>query len=576
MTHNLNVPALLGSLLVTALANAQTILAPRPVPLPARKIVTHDIGDFWPGTFVLHTNGTVTALGNAWLGGGVHSLPLTGIADMARLDALTPGASESVAMVGTSGLSMVRCNAAGHSYVITPWADPLLQGALAVRSAPFAPHGLVAVLTADGRTLRCHRRGGTLVGTFTMPAAVLDFDAFRHADGAARILTLTATGLSCTLLNGTVQWTAAGSGGDVVRWPNDPTIKAAWMHRDPSSGDWRIALLGDQGVLSVDDVSSTIAAAEQLLAAFAVDGDADGDIDWMVKTSLGTSVLVNGGIDAFSQAVEAPVPGLVGISTCIPDLAITHGGRRVRMLDEQALANGSNIAWANISHFGGGVWDNGISLHLGGTIDTQVESHSKIDFQMDITPEWLEAFVGDGLTTHVQLLAWRQAEPNPDGRIDDTAAPHVLFELLDIPEPIQAATRWPLDATIALPFPANSPGWDVQEHYWLTIRLVTTILSDPTRKIVSASEPITLGTTLSWEQRGNGWPFLLSYVEQGTPATALPRVNVPPPAGQSNGGGVVGVITRIVVPPPPPLSGIPAPGPTTDVKTSLRVPTGPY
>ena len=111
MTHNLNVPALLGSLLVTALANAQTILAPRPVPLPARKIVTHDIGDFWPGTFVLHTNGTVTALGNAWLGGGVHSLPLTGIADMARLDALTPGASESVAMVGTSGLSMVRCNA---------------------------------------------------------------------------------------------------------------------------------------------------------------------------------------------------------------------------------------------------------------------------------------------------------------------------------------------------------------------------------------------------------------------------------------------------------------------------------
>ena len=555
--HVPTIPALLGALFLATVVDAQANLPSLTIDVPAQKLVTYDTGEFWPGAFVLHTDGTVTAIGNPWLGCARRQVNVAGITDMARIDAAVPGDAESVAMVGGDGLKMVWYNKDTPTYEATPWPHAELQGAVAVRSAPFLPQNAVVVLTADHRTLRCYRKGGAFLGTFTMPSDVLEFDTFRHADGTPRLLVVTAAGLSCRLLDGTEQWTTTGLGGDLVRWPTGSTIKAGWVHRDPQLGVWTVALLSDSGVVSRANVDPTLGVGESLVAAFAVDTNGDGHVELLVKTSNGPSVLVNDGSNNFAAATEVALTGVPAGSVCIPDLMITNSGKRVRMVDEQSL---TSIGWTNIHQIGGGGWSEGIWVDGSGKV---TPPNSRILFPLAFSQDWLDEFGASGtLTTSVQILAWHQGNPDLN-EVDNHAYSNVWFPL-----PSGMPAGEPLDVYVDLPHPivANPElgwtGWATPDHYFLTVRLVVTDTAGTPWKPLEASEPITLGTTLAAAFR-DSWAHLLQFMPTGMSWQALALlapVRLFFPIQPTFGGNPIGVIPKIIVPPPPPTGGFSSPG----------------
>ncbi|HZN38845.1 MAG TPA: hypothetical protein VFD82_08570 [Planctomycetota bacterium] len=549
---------LLCSLSLQASATAQI-----PPSLPElRKTVVHDHGGLWPESFALYIDGSVGVHGNPWLGGGWRSLLSGGVTDLARLDALTLGDSEAVVMVGASGLVTARWNHTAHGFDLETWSHPLLLNALMVRAAPFAPQHLVVVLAEDGQTLRVFRHGATAITSFTITEPVLDYEIVRNASGAARLFVVTSFGLSCRQPGGTVEWSLPGIGGQVVRWPKDPTTRAAWLHRDMASGAWQIARLGDSGALGFDAIGDVIDNEQELLAAFPVDGDADGDVDWIVKSSSGLSVLRNDGANQFALANWGPVLMSLADPDSIPDLVVTHGGTHVYVVDDHGF---TALSWNGIDMIDGNGWDDGIDLLFEGTVDTAVEQDTKVDFPVKVGASWLEPFVKVSCTTHLQVVGWRQLHPVPGGRLDDAAESNVMFPLLNPPPQPSGETHWPLTVTMN---PAWNPNdWD-QEYYWLTVRLV---LTGSSGDLLDVSDPVTFATSLSASEMATNWAYLRNnFLDPMPPSQPLPPVRAEP-----DGGVVVGVIVRIKLPPPPPASGLPSPMDASPGASLVQLPQGP-
>ncbi|MBX3463753.1 MAG: hypothetical protein KF830_11310 [Planctomycetes bacterium] len=537
----------------------------------ARKIVVHDTGGHWPGAISVHADGSLWAIGNPWLGGGMRALAIGGANDLARVDGLTPGSNETVAVVGAQGVVMLRWNPATLAFDQNAWPHVQLQGARAVRTVPFGNQHLVAVLGASGRTVHCYRYheggSGLLVAQSTATEEVLDFAAFRHGNGTARLLRATASGLACLPAGGAVQWTLAGQHGHVLRCDH-PIVKAAWLYRDANTGEWRLAQIGDAGVLDDESLAAHLGGSEQVLAAFLLDCDADGDLDLVAKTSLGVRVLLQPELPGLAQTTEVSFEPLTG-TVCVPDLALMHAGTRVRVVDDLGVGD---VRWSNLA-MGIQPWDDGIDLHGGGQIDTLPTDDSRIHFVVSIAPEWLVRFSHPERRTYLQVITWRQAQPSIDGRLDATSESNMVHEMIDIPASVSTSTLWPLDVTLAPPW--YPIGWSTDEHYWLTIRLVATEVGGSELDVVS--DPVTLVTSLSIAQRDaeEPWAFVLEYSEPGTQASELPAVVAPPPAAPDMqlGGYVIGVIGRIrALPPPPPPGGIPAPSEGSTGAVSQRIP----
>lgn len=545
---------------------AQTTLITPGVHEDVRKLVVHDHGDLWPGGLARHADGSVLALGNPWLGGGLHDVA-SDINDMARLDAFTPGDAEGVAMVGSGGLTLVRWNQIARDFTVTPLdGGALAQNAQMVRAAPFAPHHVIALVTADGSGVRCYRATGTFVAAPPVTGPVLDLDVIRNAAGAARLLIRNAAGITCIDPAGIVQYTVTGSGGVFVRWPqSSSTIRAAWIHHVPSDPDWQLSLLADNGQFGdMIDLGFAFASNEQIVAAFAAKADADDDVDLVVKTSSGVSVIDNQGAGDFTALAEVTVAPLVA-PLCVPDLLTTHAGHRLRLVDD--TGDGA-VSWnrVDVEVDGTGVpdavnletfWEG--AVEVGASVASSLGEDTVVDFTVRTTSEGIAPFIGAANTwTQMQVVAWRQAQSNPEGRLDNLSESNVMFHLLG---ELTGDRLWDLDAQLApdlwqAPLPSLPyEGWNESSLYWLTIRVANTP-ADGT-KPNSASEPVTLVTSMSVEDFLGGW----DYIQSLFPGVVLPRFSNYPAIG----GGVVGVIQRSDDPPPPP-SGIPSPTAYTALK----------
>lgn len=561
------VPRILCVLLVS-IASAQA-----PVESVAAKFVVHDIGGWWHNVMVRRDDGTVAAVGNPWLGRiRPNSLPLTGINDITRLDALGAGRTEVVAAVGSAGLTTVRWNDIVHAYDLATWAQPQLAGARAVRAASFVTQHVVTVLCADGATLRSFRYQGVgsgfEVASFTTSAPVLDYEPFRTANGVGKLLVATAAGLVCCAMNGASEWTLAGTSGDLLPWRGDPSVRAAWLHRG-AGGEWRVALLGDDGPVRIDSLGA-LPTAESVIAGFAIDADGDETTDLVVESGTATRVFLQteGGSLEFAETVA-------NSGTGVADVIATHGGAHAWLVHGPSA---NAVQWTRLGQSSALL--PAADMELFGTtfLDQGETSATKVDFNVEIAAEWLQPFVRSDRQTWLQVVAWRQRYPADDGRLDEVSESNVMFPLVAPPIPVTSATRWPLSVTMApefnpLPTP---PGWDSDDHYWLTIRVVRSANADslaPDR----VSDPVTFATSLSIPQRLSQppWQYLLSLCGPGATAAQLPTVIKPPGGGSGPslllGGIVVGVITRINLPPPPPPSGVPSPRAATPGPSSNQL-----
>jgi hypothetical protein len=547
-------PGLLVGSSLCPLAPAQATIV-QSVSAPVAKVVVHDYGSFWPGALVRHVDGTVSALGNPWLGGGQRSLALAGVNDMARLDALTPGALEKVLAVDSGGLRHVVWNPTTGEFS-TPLIDAGAAGGLMVRSAPFSPHHIVVVVVvADGGTsLRCYRNT-TLVSTPTVAGPVRDLEIFRHANAAARFVVRNDAGISCLDPSGTVLWSRLGCDGCLARWPQPASARFAWVHREGATSPWRVALFDDDGLLCSHDLSSLITASDTIVAAFAVNADGDADVELIVKTSAGVFVFDNLTGPTFSPSLEFTVTELQYCATSVPDLVATSASGRLRLVDQVGT---EGLSWRRIDF-----------VHsLGGNDELSLETHvpvgggaprgawapgvpspaTALQFALRASPSALEPFAAQW--TQIQVVTWRQREPNVNGRLDTTSESNEMWRLLPLPQwPPVEDTVWPLEVVLAPPFAGG--GWNTEDHYWLTMRVCSTATNSTVPAAVS--EPITLLTTLSTAQHTAGWTFMHEYV---TTPGELPVIY---PLTGPIGGGVVGVIQRPDKQPPPPPGGIPSP-----------------
>ena len=553
-------------LLFAAATQGQIQIDPQPAPPGIRKLVVHDQGGLWPTALARHSDGSVTAFGNPWLGGQSSAVAgLSGVLDLARLDAMVVGDTESVVAVGSSGLTTVRWDTISRGFALTPFVDPALAGAPIVRAAAFPTHHLLSVVTADRLSVRSYRGTGTYLSTIASPTVIRDLELFKNAGGAARLVVRTDAGINCHGLNGTSFWTATGSGGALVRWPQSATVRVAWLHQPGPGGNWQLAMLGDTGVLSTASLAHALAPTDSVKAAFAADADRDGDIDLVVKSSSGVSVLAVPASGDFGSSVVTEMTHLAPSSTSTPDLVATHAGQRLRYVDE---FGGSGVGWERVdlssSALQGGP-EESIALEvisqppgamIGGAVDRSLPG-THIDFVLSTTAEGLLPFVAPNSVTRLQIVAWVQDSVDGRGALADQSESNLLITLQNAPQTPQDDWLWPV--YVDLLTTCTDDGWTVpsapDRHYWLTVRLCRTPVGSTAPTAVS--EPITLVTSMSMTQAyaTPSWPYLEEWYFPGV--DQLPAV-LNPQQG-ANGGGVVGVIQRADLPPPPPPSGIPTP-----------------
>lgn len=528
------------------------LLAQQPPQLvPGRKVVTYEQGGLWWASHVLHTDGSVWARGNPAFGSGSELLVVSGVNDLARLDGATVGAPERVAMVGANGVAMVQWNTESFDFDVTTWNDAALLGGLAVRTAHIGAQYLVAVLLADGSTLRFLRGGGQYLATFAVGQPVLDFEVFGDAAGNARVLVLTGQGLRCTTTSGVLQWSLPGSDGDLLRWPAGPA-RAGWVHH-AATGAWRIDVLGDGGSLRSAALGGHLANNEVVVAVMAADCDGDAQEDLIVKTPDRMFTL---------RAVQQPPDFVLEGSPltytipehCVPDLACTHGGRHVHLVDFDSTAD---ITQPQFTHkkliFGNDdTWMPGINV----TSDAQ-HSHAvgpgyqqgtRIDFDAVVTDDWLDAFSDPTTATHLQVVAWLDENPDYELRGSDLAQSNRMSWLSNVPNgSIPPTTAWPLQLHVetdwSMPNGPSDARWDDHHHYWLTVRLVETAHFEDLSPL-AASDPVSILVTMARAQDPN-WDYVRHFMPN--PLVLPFNIMMPNPIG----GGIVGVITWIQVPPPP-------------------------
>ncbi len=555
LTVALRMPSILRAstsfALLSSLALAQALVTTG-MPPNVRKIVTHDHGEFWPGALARHGDGTVTAVGNPWLGGGPRAVPLSGVLDMDRLEAFAPGDAESVAVVGSAGLHFVRWDQVARGYELT-LVDAGAANAKIVRTAPFAPHHTVVTVAADGMSLRVYRTMN-LIGTPAVAGPVHDLEVFRNAAGAARFLLRTDAGVSCTGPGGNQLWSVPGAGGCFVRWPANETVRVGWIHVT-EEGTWALWLLGDDGPIGAPtppppvDLTFAIGNTEQVIAAFAAraDKDADDEVDLVLKTTNGVSLLDNESQNDFPQFTEVAV-NLAVSTACVPDLLVTHAGKRLRLVDENT---GAGLGWNRVDLPLTIAPDDGLSLELdgggaGGRVEASPSSHTEIRFRVRATQEALEPFLGQA--TFFQVVAWRQEEPGL--RADDLSENNLLFQVTGtVPA---GDTVWPLRTVLEQPHsPTGAPNlyWDGSPLYWLTVRLCR---SESGGAPLTVSEPVTFVTSLSQAPEVAG--YLAGFTDWLAPLdwAVMPL-----------GGIVIGVIQKSNLPPPPPTQGMPTPREST-------------
>jgi hypothetical protein len=561
-------------LLFAAATQGQIQIAPQPAPPGIRKLVVLDQGDLWPIAMARHLDGSVTVFGNPWLGGASLPLPgLSGVLDLARLDAFTPGDTESVAAVGSSGLTMVRWDATSRGFVLTPVVDPALAGAPIVRAAPFAPFHMLSVVTADRLAVRSYRGTGTHLSTINQSSPVRDLELFQHANGSARLLVRTDSGLACHGLNGNLFWSLPGHGGVLVRWPQSATVRAAWLHQPAPGGNWQVAMLGDSGVLSTSSLAHAFAPGESLKAAFAADADLDTDLDLVVKAGASVSVLLVPASGDFGQSTEL-LHELTPNVASVPDLIATNAGQTLRYVDSFA----GGVAWEEVQQQTQSLLGSGLSLHvvppagpvgssLGGSVDRSITSLTHIDFKLRSTPNGLSPFVSPTTQTRIQIVAWIHDKSSGSWVVNDQSESNLLLTLNNPTSALQGNWLW--STWVNLVPQCTDMGWSQHRYYWLTVRLCKTPIGSNVPIVVS--EPITLVTSMSMVENGANWSFLVpAYFPS---VDTLPRVSNPPQI-PNGGGGVVGVIQRIDLPPPPPPSGIPSPRANTSQGVVNGAPAG--
>jgi hypothetical protein len=563
----------LASLLAACPAVGQSQLPPQETPTQVRKIVVHDQGDQWPVAMALDIHGAVSSLGNPWLGSECSPiLGLSGVLDMARLDALQPGQTESVVAVGAAGMATIRWGATPEAFVVTPISDPALAGAPIVRAIPVTTQHLIAAVTANRTSVRTYRSNGQLSGTATnlTPTPIRDLELFCNAAGALRLLLRNDTGIRCHTTAGALSWQVSGSGGALVRLPRTSSARVAWLHQ--SAGAWRVAVLGDNGVLGNYPLGHVLAPTFAVQAAFAADADRDGDTDLVVKTSAGVVVLRAQSEGNFTAATAMWHQGLQPSATSIPDLVATHAGQRLRMVD--AFGNKS-VSWERVDvqaaqqQFDA---DDLMNLEVtggsGGTGGAE-GSHTRLTCTLRTKPEALFGVYSQGSQVRMQVVTWIQENLDGGGEKLQAAESNMLFDLTLPPGWMTLDSLWTMPVPLQAQY-VQSIGWEENRYYWLTVRLVQTANGSNTP--LQASEPITLVTTMSAREQNAIWPYLNHYFHS---PSLLPKVFEAPPMeggeGGVAGGGVVGVIERADSPPPPPPSGIPTPrqatnaGPVTGV-----------
>src|SRR5688572_24749184 len=334
MRPHLLAPVLLAALPCAHLVAQAEILTP--VVPDVRKFVVHDQGAFWYGAFALQANGDLNVLGNPWFGGGID-LARTGVNDVARLDAFTPGATESVVVVDDTGL---------HRLTWNPKEDPMLpdvdvfdidldaavQDAQMVRAAAFAPHHTIVVVPNGGMSLRVYRTN-LLVATVTLTTPALDVEVVRLANGAARLLLRDANGMHCLTPNGTPVWTHPGVDGRFARFPVGSATRAAWVHRSGPGSDWQVLLIDDGLPAAPIPMSSALHASADVSAVYVAHLDLDTHLDFVVRTNAKAFVVRNFNGDFSGMgAHEVIFPARPG---CVPDVMVTEDGDKVRLVDEQ-------------------------------------------------------------------------------------------------------------------------------------------------------------------------------------------------------------------------------------------------
>jgi hypothetical protein len=521
----------------------------------------------------LDIHGAVSSLGNPWLGSECSPiLGLSGVLDMVRLDALQPGQTESVVAVGAAGMATIRWGATPEAFVVTPISDPALAGAPIVRAIPVTTQHQIAVVTASRTSVRTYRSTGQLVGTATnlTPTPIRDLELFCNAAGAPRLLLRTDTGIRCHTTAGSLSWHMSGSGGALVRLPRTSSARVAWLHQ--SAGAWRVAVLGDNGVLGNYPLGHVLAPTYTLQAAFAADADRDGDTDLVVKTSAGVAVLSAQSEGNFTAATATWHASLQPNATSIPDVVATHAGRRLRLVD--AFGNKS-VSWERVDvqaaqqQFDS---DDLMTLEVagdrGGTGGVD-GVNTRLTCTLRTKPEALAGVYAAGTHVRMQVVAWVQENLDAGGTKLQEAESNLLFNLT-LPAPwMDLDTLWEMPVPLQAMYQQSS-GWEERRYYWITVRLVQTEIGSNTP--LQASEPITLVTTMSSRESYDGWSYLNQYFAN---PYHLPKVYEAPPIeggeGGVAGGVVVGVIERADSPPPPPPSGIPTPRQSTNAGTVTGV-----
>jgi hypothetical protein len=241
----------------------------------------------------------------------------------------------------------------------------------------------------------------------------------------------------------------------------------------------------------------------------------------------------------------------------------THAGRRLRVVDE--LGEGG-VGWGRV-FMGLGASGDDFALEVTssgpgpiGGLARPNPSGTQIEFQLRIWPDALAPFVAPDARTHIQVVPWRQSEPDQGYGIEELSEDNLLFHMTSTPSsaPVVEETLWPLYVDLLPDLQNGEPplgavsGWGEDTLYWLTVRVCKTPLDSLT--LLDASEPITIVTSMSFAQLleyGPSWGYIAQFAPPGPLPALLLANNV--------GGGVVGVIERVVVPPPPPPNGIPSP-----------------
>jgi hypothetical protein len=555
----------LASLLAACPAVGQSQLPPQETPTQVRKIVVHDQGDQWPVAMALDIHGAVSSLGNPWLGSECSPiLGLSGVLDMVRLDALQPGQTESVVAVGAAGMATIRWGATPEAFVVTPISDPALAGAPIVRAIPVTTQHQIAVVTASRTSVRTYRSNGQLLAAATnlTPTPIRDLELFCNAAGAPRLLLRNDTGIRCHTTAGALSWQVSGSGGALVRLPRTSSARVAWLHQ--SAGAWRVAVLGDNGVLGNYPLGQVLAPTFAVQAAFAADADRDGDTDLVVKTSAGVVVLRAQSEGNFTAATAMWHQGLQPSATSIPDVVATHAGQRLRMVD--AFGN-KTVSWERVDlaaaqqqFVGDDLMTLEVTYNHGGFGGASGEI-TNLQCTLRTTSEALLGVYSANTQVRMQVVTWVQENLDGEGAKLQAAESNLLFNLT-LPSGWQFSdSLWPVNVPLQLPYVQES-GWDRDRYYWVTVRLVQTAFGSNTP--LQASEPITLVTSMSKRQRDQDWPYLNQYFPEPASLPYVLQVT-------SLGGGVVGVIERADSPPPPPPSGIPTPRQSTNAGTVTGV-----